>query len=350
MVHWTLIPRAPGPGAAWTVACVAGAGTLALALAAGGADGVGVLRVLSALRDALDPSRGLGHTLAHGTPLALAALGAGLARRAGLWNVGAEGQVQLGAWLGIAVALGGAAVPSRLAVATLLGGSALGGALIAAAPVLLRTRRGVSEVYSGLLLNLLALGWLALWVGGPWAGQTLDARWRLTTVGPGLHLGALAPWIGAAVLTWFLRRGLFGYELRVIRSSPAAARYAGLPVEGRQLVAASLAGALTGLAGGVAICGQPDPLLPSPAVPGAGYLAILAAALAGDQALGAVLVAFGLAALQTAWGDIAPTRGPDAALLLAGVLGLCVLIGQAVTRLRVVRGLPGAAPRPTDEL
>jgi simple sugar transport system permease protein len=244
------------------------------------------------------------------TPLLLAGLGVAISFRAGVFNIGAEGQLYLGAIGATVVALMPLGVPGWLHAALALLAGALGGAIWAAIPGYLLAYRGISEVVLTLMLNYVGI-YLASYLvdteSGPLgergasysqSAQIQEAA-RLPTLvsGTSLHLGLVIGIVLAVALWAMIRWTPFGFRLRMIGANPIAARYAGVLV-GRQIVAVmSLSGALAGLAGAVEVIGLRYRLYENFS-PGYGYDAIAVALLANSNPLGVVLSSAFFGALQ----------------------------------------------------
>lgn len=208
--------------------------------------------------DALD------NTLHMMTPLLLAGLSVALALQAGLFNIGAEGQLLVGAcvaaWLGFTLRL---PAPWHLLLA-LVGGGIAGG-LWALVPALLKVWRGAHEVITTIMFNYLGF-YLTHWlVTELWKEPTTGAP-RTPNIHAGAYLALLGPFqatswglvlgVGFAILFWLvLYRTVWGYELRVVGANREAAEAAGIPVKQRLVAAFWLAGMLAGLAGAVEVCG-----------------------------------------------------------------------------------------------
>lgn len=202
-------------------------------------------------------------------PLILTGLAAGVAFRSGVFNIGAEGQAIAGAlltvWLATRLAPGlpaGAALPGALVAA------AIGGAAWALVPAALERVRGVPVVLSTILLNFVALQVLWLLLEGPLRtvektgvvqSDPLPAAFFLPTVlhaGAGsVHAGLLIALVIAGVCWVVQARTAFGFEVLVTGLNPVAARYAGMPVAGRQFAIMLWSGAFAGLAGGMQLMG-----------------------------------------------------------------------------------------------
>lgn len=258
---------------------------LALLLAAGGYD---VEMALGALwRGSVGSSYAFfSATLVRATPLMLAGLAVALAFRAGVWNIGAEGQLLAGATAAIgAVALPG---PGPLRVALALMAALLAGAVWAAPAALLR-RRGVLEVISTIMLNFIALDLVGYLVRGPLQepthaypqSVTIPLAARLPRIaGTRLHLGVAIALVAAALLWVVMRRSAWGFRVRAIGANPRAAASAGLiDVQRTAMGAFLVSGALAGLAGGIEVTGVTYALYEGLS-PGYGYTAIAVALLA----------------------------------------------------------------------
>ena len=331
-------------GPAWTT-LLALLGTVvvaALMLVAGGYDAVTAARALvfgaAGSREAL-----LSVTLVRSVPLILTGLAVALAFRAGVWNIGAEGQLYAGAVAGAWVGLSGGDLPGWLLVPAVLGASAAAGMAWALVPTVMKLRLGVGEVITTLLMNFVGINLAAYAVHGPLQEargvfpQTdpIAAGARLPALVPGtrLHVGFLLALMLAAALWALLRWTRAGFVLRSVGASPGAARVAGRMDARRTVLVAFLAsGALAGLAGGVEVSGVTFALYEGLS-PGWGYTAIAVALLAGLHP-GAVVVAgilFG--ALEGGAGSMQRMAGIPATWVIA-VEALVILSVLAVDQLR----------------
>ena len=203
-------------------------------------------------------------TLVRSTPYVFTGLAVALAFKCGLFNIGAEGQLALGAvcaaWVGYSLQL-----PGLLHVPlTILAGIA-GGFLWGMVPGILKARTGAHEVITTIMMNYLALQIVQILLGGPMkdprsvASQTpalVESSWLPMLIPSiGLHSGVLLAVLVAIALWWFLGRTPWGFALRTVGVNPAAARYAGMPVARNVVMAMALSGGLAGLAGAVEVAG-----------------------------------------------------------------------------------------------
>ena len=232
-------------------------------------------------------------------PLVLIGVGLAIGFRANVWNIGAEGQLILGAIVGGGVGLvAGDSEGFWILPAMILGG-AVGGALWAAIPALLKTRFNASEILTSLMLTYVAELLLIYLVVGPWKDpegygfpQTRlfgdAATMPILFSGTRVHLGVLAAVIAVA-LGWLLHaKTLLGFQLRVLGQAPRAAAYAGFSNEGLTWFALLLSGALAGLAGVFEAAGPIGQLTPSIS-PGYGFTAIIVAFLGRLHPVGVLL-------------------------------------------------------------
>lgn len=232
----------------------------------------------------------LSATLVRSTPLILLGLAVGVAFRAGILNIGAEGQLLAGAAAAALVALGLAEAPAPIIIALMIIAAAVAGASWAGIAAWLRHRFGVLEVVSTIMLNFIALhaiGWL---VRGPLQEPTrvypqsdtivAAARWPLLVPGQRLHLGFVLA-LAAAVLTWFFfARTAAGFRARIVGAGAQAAASAGAVDPRRTIAGVFIAsGALAGIAGAGEVGGVTWALYEGIS-PGYGYTAIAVALLA----------------------------------------------------------------------
>ena len=243
-------------------------------------------------------------TLTRATPLILTGLAATVAFKARLFNIGAEGQLYAGALA--AVAVGGLHGGSGFAVAPwllfplMMAAAALAGALVLLGPALMKSRLGVDEVVTTLLLNFVVLLAVSALLDGPMK-DPLAMGWPQSVALQGeLELGKLIPqtrlhtgllWAVAAagLLAALLRYTVPGFDIRALGANPRAAGFAGVPVTRTVVLVALLSGALAGLAGAIEVAGRTS-YVTLDMSPGYGYSGIVIAMLAGLQPLG-VLVA-----------------------------------------------------------
>jgi ABC-type uncharacterized transport system permease subunit len=256
--------------------------------------------------DPLSSLYGLGELALKATPLMLCALGLAIGFRANVWNIGAEGQLTIGAIAGSGIALFTSSLGDWALPLMLLAG-VLGGMAWAAVPAFLRNRFHTSEILVSLMLVYVAQLLLSYLVHGPWrdpAGfnfpqsEALEAHELLPTLLEGTRVTIAFPiaLLLAAAAWLFVSRSFAGFKMRVAGMAPAAASYAGFSDRSTVWLALLMGGAMAGLAG---ICEVAGPIgLLSPSVsPGYGFAAIIVAFVGRLHPGGIPLAALLLSAL-----------------------------------------------------
>jgi simple sugar transport system permease protein len=223
-----------------------------------------VVAYVSLFDGAFGSFNGLVSTLVRAAPLTLGGLAVGIAFKAGLFNIGAQGQFLIGAlaaaWIGAALA--GAPAPIAIAAALLAG--AIGGALYGFLPGFLKAWTGAHEVVTTIMFNYIAIYLIAYIISGPLLAPGAGFA-RTSAVGnaalpilPGtrdLHLGVLIAFLFVPAAYWLLWRSTLGFEIRTVGANPDAARYAGMGARMLVVLTMSLCGMLAGLAGSGEILG-----------------------------------------------------------------------------------------------
>jgi general nucleoside transport system permease protein len=308
--------------------------------------------VFSALLDGSIRSPGAwGLTLSTAAPLLIVAVGTIAATKAGLVNIGQEGQLLLGSAFTayFAVRLGG---PGWLALIAALTAGAVGGALWAGIPAVMRYWRSVPEVISTLLLVFVAFQLVAFGLTKRWLlldrspminhinnGEPLPADVRLPRFelfGNRVSLSVVLAVVLAVAVALFLARTAWGFRLRMLGLNPRTARRAGVsaPVVGGAALVAS--GAFAGLAGGVLLtAGNNGDRLTTGFSGNYGWQGLLVALLARDRPLVAIPMAFVFAALRTGSGFLAAT-GVERRIadVVQAMLVLALLLPPAILTIR----------------
>jgi simple sugar transport system permease protein len=273
-------------------------------------------------------------TILKSVPLLMTALSVLIAFRAGVWNIGGEGQFIVG---GIAALLAARYLPAGAAsVAGALVAGALAGGAWALIAALLRTRRDVPEVVSTILLNFIAIHVLGFCVNGPLQesarqypqSEAVEAGSWLPQMGElRMHGGALIALAVAIGLHLLLTRTTFGLRLRATGSNPPAARMLGIDVNACITRAFLISGAIAGAGGAIELLGVTHRLYERFAV-GYGYSGITAALLAELHPLGAIASSLFLGALRTGGGELQRAAGVSASvtMLAEGVVILALLL------------------------
>ena len=280
-------------------------------------------------------------TLVQATPLLLTGLAVALAFKARVWNIGAEGQLYAGALAGVAVAVSLPLGSSFLLLPATLLAAAAAGALWAAVPAAMKTRMGVGEVITTLLMNFVALFLAQFLVQGALRESrgalpqtdAIPAAAQLPVLIPGsrLHLGFLLGILIAVALWLYLARTPGGFRIRAVGASPRAAEVSGRFRTGPVIWRAFLvSGAIAGLAGWIQVSGITHRMYEGLS-PGWGYTAIAVALLARLHPLAAVVTAIVFGALSAGGGAMQREAGiPDA--WVRGIEALVILAVLAVDR------------------
>jgi len=260
---------------------------------------------LEIFNEALGSTYGLSETLVKTTPLVITGLAVSLAFRMQIWNIGAEGQLYLGAcgatWVALFSGLNAPLMlPAMFLAAFIAGGfwAAVAGAL--------RARWQVNEVIVTLLMNYIAILLADFLVYGPWKNPDgfnfpltaqFGAAARLSEYfNTRLHSGFFLALACALLFYLLMERTIWGFQVKAIGSNSAAARYAGMKTGTAIFLVLTLSGAIAGIAGFSEVAGLQHRLQHGLS-PGYGYTAIIIAWLARRSALGVVIVAFLMAVL-----------------------------------------------------
>ncbi|MCY1127994.1 ABC transporter permease [Frigidibacter sp. RF13] len=297
-----------------------------------------------------------GQLLVKAGPLILIAIGLSLGFRAGIWNIGAEGQYIMGAICGAGVALALYPTESRLVFPLAILAGALGGWAWAMIPAILKTRFNTNEILVSLMLVYVAetilakasTGFLRNPEGAGFPGSRSFSTFKAASnpeliAGSGLHWGgvaALATGVAAYVL---LSRHILGFQIKLAGQAPRAARFHGVNPEKLVLLCMGLSGALAGLAGLFEVTGPAGKISIDFNV-GYGFTAIIVAFLGRLNPLGIVLAGF-LMALTYVGGEMAATNMglPSAAIQVFQGMLLFFLLGvDVLTNYRIRSAFMGA--------
>jgi simple sugar transport system permease protein len=315
------------------LALLVGAGLIAAA----GADPLQAYRLLFA--EAYLDYWGLANTLVRASPILLAALAVIAPLRAGLYNIGGEGQIYIG---GLSATLAGLALPDlpgSVGIPIVMLAALLGGAAWAGIAGVLRAYCGVNEVIVTLLMNFIAIHIVSYAVSGPLLAPgapypysaELPQALHLPAILPqtDAHAGILAGLAAAVALHAYFSHTARGFALQVVGRSPGAARYAGIVVEREIVFAMLIGGALAGAAGAIEVIGLKHRLFHLFS-PGYGFDGIVVAFIAGLNPLLAPLATLFLSGLKA--GASAMQRG-------AGIPGTVVDAIQGMVVILVAASL-----------
>jgi general nucleoside transport system permease protein len=244
-------------------------------------------------------------TLVSTAPLILGGLSVGLAFKAGLFNIGAQGQFLLGALGAVAVGIAQAGSPPVVAITLSLIAGIVAGALWGFIPGFLKAVSGAHEVVVTIMLNYIAIAVIAAVVGGPLRQQgrpeaiTPDVGNAAlpVVIGSSGHAGIILAILAVVLIGWLLFRTTLGFEIRTVGANPDAARYAGMQPRFLTILTMSIAGALAGLAGAVVVLGVTHLMTPSFSTT-VGFDSIAVALLGRTNPVGIVFAALLFGALR----------------------------------------------------
>lgn len=320
----------------------------ALLLRLAGADAWFVYRQMFSI--AFGSAYGWSDTTIKAVPLIVIGLGVALALRMRLFNVGAEGQFFIGAFVatGIALYVLPADTPGWLMLAAMGVGGFIGGAFWGFIPGVLKAKLNVNEIITTLMLTYVAVLWNNYWVYGPWSergfGMTSTfpkAAWmpRFTDFAadvPALrgltaHFGIFVAILLAVIMWIVLRSSKWGFEIAVIGDNSRAARYAGINLSRNIILVMMFSGGFAGLAGMIEVSGVVH-RLQERFSPGYGFTAIIIAWLAKLNPLAIIPVAYLFGGLLVGGDAIQPAGVAD---MLQGVILFVVVGGEMLLNYRV---------------
>ncbi|MEW5869042.1 MAG: ABC transporter permease [Chloroflexota bacterium] len=221
---------------------------------------------LGLLEGAFGSARAWSETTVWATPYIFAGLAVALAFKGGLFNIGAEGQLALGAvaaaWVGYALPdVLGITIPAIIHLPLVIVSGILAGALWGAIPGWLKARTGAHEVINTIMMNYIALNAVSYLLNGPWKDPNplnVIARTPLIAEGARIpvifsgyrfHWGFILALVMAWLVWWLLWKTTLGFEIRTAGANPDAAKYAGINVSRTIVLSMALSGVLAGLAG-----------------------------------------------------------------------------------------------------
>ena len=245
------------------------------------------------------------NTLVQTTPLVLGGLSVGLAFKAGLFNIGAQGQFLVGALASVAVGVALKDTTPVLAIIGALAGAAIAGGLWGFVPGALKALSGAHEVVTTIMLNYIAIGVVAAIVSGPLdvpgspqpiTDDVGNAALPIL-VGRNGHLGIVLALVAVGLYGWLLYRTTLGFEIRTAGANPDAARYAGMKPRFLIGLTMALAGGLAGLAGAMVVLGVTHQMTASFGT-SVGFDSIAVALLGRSSPLGILLAALLFGAMR----------------------------------------------------
>lgn len=279
---------------------------------------------------------GFGDVMLKTISLLLAGLAVSVAFRCRQWNIGAEGQLYMGALGGTLVGISLLGAVPGIAILAAIVVSFIFGALFALVPAVLKVKLGVNEVITTVLLNFVAFLFISFLLHGPIKGPGFNPyspeiaeESQMPVIFPGTRLhGGIFIAALATVGVYYLWKTKIGFEIRTVGANMDAARYAGMNITKSVLVTLGISGGLAGIAGGLLVLGLQH-LLIEGISPGYGFVAVIIALLGRQHPVGVAIVSFFFAALMTGSETMYRSLGVPAAfaMTLQALVLVFVLVG-----------------------
>ena len=249
------------------------------------------------------------NTLVQATPLILAGLAVGLGFKAGLFNIGAQGQFLMGGLAAAAVGVATAGLPPIAAIPLALMAGLTAGFAYGFIPGFLKAFTGAHEVVTTIMLNYVAIQIIAYVVSGPLRGENVSfARTETITsaalpvlAGRNGHIGIAFALVAVPIIAWLLFRSTLGFEIRTVGANPEAARYAGMRPRLLTILTMAISGLLAGLAGATVILGTVGHI-PAAYATGVGFDAIAVALLGRSHPVGVLFAGLLFGAMRAGSG------------------------------------------------
>jgi len=289
-------------------------------------------------------------TLAATAPLILGGLSVGLAFKAGLFNIGAQGQFLLGALGAVAVGVTLNRAPTLVGLPLALLAGMLAGGFWGFIPGVLKAASGAHEVVTTIMLNYIALGVVAWAVSGPL--DTPESLEPLTgdvgnsalpiLIGRNGHLGIALAFLAVLIVWWLLSRTTLGFEIRTVGANPDAARYAGMRPRFLIVLTMSIAGLLAGAAGAITVLGITRNMQAS-YVTTVGFDSIAVALLARSNPVGIIFSALLFGAMRSGAALMQIRAGIPVELIdvLQATILLFLVANPVIRRVLRLRGVKG---------
>ena len=302
---------------------------------------------IALVKGAFGSLSGFGITMQKTIPLIFAGLGVAFAFRCGLFNIGGEGQLYLGALFGGVVALTFTSLPAPIILPAVLIASFVGGGIWGAIPGLLRAKWKMSEIITTILMNYIGFWFVSFLLHGPLQesrgyypqSEILpQASWLpIIWLAARVHVGIVLALLTAAAVYVVMWRTTIGYQIRAVGSNPQAAEYSGIPVVRSMVLAMFVSGGLMGLAGAAEILGVQHRLSDFFS-PGYGFDGIAVALLGYTHPVGVVLAAVFFGGLRAGFNAIQRTEGLPLALaqVVQGLTLILVVASVFLPRLRAM--------------
>jgi simple sugar transport system permease protein len=259
----------------------------------------------------------------------------------GVWNVGVEGQLYIGAIATVGLGINFLGLPGYMLIPVCILGSFIAGGLWGLLPGWLKVRFGANEVIVTIMMNYIAIIFSTYLISGPWASgftpvtKSIEpaARFPVLISGTRLHGGFVIGLVMAVLLAFLMYRTVLGYQIRAIGNNPDAARYAGVPVGRRMMLTLTIGGGVAGLAGLGEVAGIHGNM-PDGISPGFGFIGIVVALLGGLHPLWIILSSLFFSALLVGAESMQRVVGIPVSLVwvLQGLIVICILASRLLTK------------------
>ncbi|MBR6351557.1 MAG: ABC transporter permease [Firmicutes bacterium] len=285
------------------------------------------------LNSSLGKASGIRQVVKNAVPLLGTALALAPCFKMKYWNIGAEGQITMGAMFATFFALNFGKTWSSLPLLLVMGiASVIGGALWAVIPAIFKARWGTNETLFTLMMNYIAIGIVAYLQDGPWEGKKgsqIIPNFDKAAVLPklfGVHIGWIIVLLLVAFMFVYMKYTKQGYEISVLGESENTARYAGMNVSRIIRRTAAISGAICGLVGFMVASGANQTLYSGVAA-GVGFTAITVAWLAQLNPFAMIAISLMLAVLSKGASGLQTSLGIPASIsdMITGIILLCML-------------------------
>ncbi|MGI8928266.1 MAG: ABC transporter permease [Candidatus Limnocylindrales bacterium] len=292
------------------------------------------------------------NTILQATPLVLGGLAVGIGFKAGLFNIGGQGQFLLGGTAAAGVGAALATAPPLIAIPAALLAGMLAGAAWGLIPGALKALSGAHEVVTTIMLNSIAAAFIGFLILGPLLapgfsfGRTGDLGNSALPIilGGNIHAGVLLAVVAVPAVWWLLYRSTLGFEIRSVGANPSAARYAGMRPAFLIMLTMSLSGLLFGIAGSTEILGVSHFMIPSYGT-AIGFDAIAVALLGRSHPFGIAAAALLFGALRAGAGLMQvvaeiPVEIVDVIQAVILLFLAADIVVRRLFRIRAAAGLP----------
>lgn len=295
-------------------------------------------------KGSIGSKNGIAETLVRAAPLALAGLGIAIAFRSGIWNIGAEGQIFMGALGATLAGLFLPAMPAWIHLPVCVISGFLFGAAWGALAGFFKGRLGANEIIITIMMNYLAMYFVGYLVTGPLKDpsglipQPQTAKLPEAALLPKIipstraHAGILIAILAVALVYFLMKHTTFGYNFTVLGANPDAARYAGIPILITTVLVMAFSGGFAGLAGAGEVLGL-QRYLTQDISPGYGNTAIAVALLGGLHPFGVAISAFFFGAIMVGAEAMQRAMGvPNSMVYIIQALVIMIVLARRVFR------------------